>query len=653
MTLLYKLYNNHKYQPRQYSYNLLTMSKTTQDKPTSSKTRYFVLIAFVIAIILGGWVLLHYSHPKPIPAPNSELAGQFGDMRKTPQAWFLKEKDISSLVSDIRTNQVANAGLGSDVVLITTKQGVKYFVADTTFGRVGDLVLSAYKQETKEIFPVVFLEGIKHYADGKESSTGLMVLEIAGRATSMLFMLAMGIGLYLFIKQSKENSFELTKGSTLRFADVIGAGEAKEAVSDIVAYLKNPATFSDIGARPPHGVLMVGPPGTGKTRLAQAMAGECGVSFIALNGSDFSSKYYGVAIQRVKTLFKLARKNAPCIVFIDEIDGVGKRTTSSDSPAAAESNRIVNQILVEMDGFKAGDGVIVMGATNLVEMLDDAMLREGRFDRRIHIKMPELLDRQKLFELYAKQIQSENNIDFQQLARLTTGLSPATIAAIVNQSALLAAKDQRQTIGMPHYLEAIEISRMGGLAGGAKALSSAEKRRVAVHEAGHAFIAHKLKVGRVEKVTILPRGGALGVTLVTQEEDKHLHLQSELENRIVMLLGGRCAELLLLKEASTGAAEDLKEASRIALAMVNQFGFGGDNSLFSSGALTGQVPLAKTEADIGQATVILAEQEQLCFTLLAQSREALDCFIEKLIIEETLPGSAVQDALSASKLKVA
>lgn len=592
-------------------------------------------------------------HPAVTADTVKQLTAVTQDMRKHPKDWFKQERDVSVAMKDMREEGITAAGLAEDAVLIATKKGDKYFVADTRFGRVGDLILAAYKNDKPPAFPVIYLDGVRHIKPEAES-TSIVALEVIGRLTSVLFMVGMGVGLFFIVRNGRDHNFSLTKAPDIRFKDVIGAGEAKAALQDVVAYLKDPKEFAALGGRPPRGVLMVGPPGTGKTRLAQAVAGECGVSFIAVNGSDFSSKFYGVAIQRVKALFKLARENAPCIIFLDEADGIAARTTNSDSPAAAESNRIINQVLVEMDGFNPDDGVIVLGATNLVEMLDEAMLREGRFDRRVHLRVPALKEREQLFEMYASKVKAASGIDFAQLARLTTGVTPAAIASIVNQAALLAAKEKRLSVELPNFLEAIEISRMGAQDDGAQAMTEAERKRVAYHEAGHAFVAHQLGVGVVEKVTILPRGGALGVTLVTQSEEKSLHLKSDLEKRIVMLLGGRCAEIIFFDEASTGAAHDLKEASKLALAMVTQHGFGASGSLFSLSAIS-DANLAQAEfaKGIDQANLILKQLEARCFAVLQESHDAMIYFCDNLLANETVPGEAVADALQAVAFKKA
>jgi cell division protease FtsH len=442
------------------------------------------------------------------------------------------------------------------------------------------------------------------------------------------------------------------KPAGIGFSDVIGAGEAKHALQDIVDYLKDPRRYRDIGARAPCGVLMLGGPGVGKTLLAKALAGECGARFIATNGSEFTSKFYGVGVQKVKKLFETARKNAPCILFIDEIDGIAKRTSSGAGPAESESNRIINQLLVEMDGFEANEGVIVVGATNLEDNLDEALLREGRFDRRVHVKLPDVRDRSAIFRLYTGKLRTEGTIDHEQLSRLTTGLSPATIAHIVNHAALVAARAGSRSVTMGHLMEAIETTRIGELNGAERALGERERRYIAVHEAGHALVSAVLGYGKVEKVTILPRGGALGVTLVTQEEDQTLVLRSDMEKHIQMLLGGRNAELAVFDEASSGASQDLQQASKLALDMVGRYGFGQDGALFSIGALPAQHASRQVAAAVRQANQLLEGLNLKCQQIMRAHRDALDAIAEELLAHETVSGERVQ-ALIAQRAPLA
>ena len=448
------------------------------------------------------------------------------------------------------------------------------------------------------------------------------------------------------------NGFKFSKNeSVVTFDDVIGAAEAKSALLDIKSYLKDPKGFTALGARPPKGVLLSGPPGTGKTRLAKALAGECGVHFIPATGSDFTAMFVGVGSARVKSLFRKARKNAPCIIFIDEMDGVGRRTNIETGGASeAEGNRIINQILTELDGFNSSSGVIVIGATNFPDAVDPALVREGRFDRKIQLTLPDVSDREALFRLFGKDVKTgDEALDYAQLARLTTGLTPAAIAYVVNHAALISARQGEAQVPMANFIEAIEVCRMGEVNGSASALTVAERERVAVHEAGHAIVAQVMNVGRVEKVTILSRGGALGVTLVTQAEDKQLHLKSELQGRIQMLLAGRAAELITYDDASSGAASDLKEASRLALSMVALLGLSDAGTLFSLDALTALNIKPDPTSAVAQAEAILAAQHERALATLKELRGALLEVTGKLIERETIDGEEVARAISAAR----
>ncbi|UXY14547.1 AAA family ATPase [Chitiniphilus purpureus] len=566
-------------------------------------------------------------------------------MREDPAAWFAAERDFTALARDLDADRVTAIGLARNSVLVSTRGGQRYFVLDGRATPVADWLLARYRDRAAP-FQVTLLNTVSYDGPGGHETGN--TLEAAGRALNILVMLGLvGALVWMMRGGGGGRQYDLNVKVETTFDDVVGAKEAKHALQDIAAFLKAPASFAALGARPSSGVLMSGPPGTGKTLLARALAGECGVSFISASGSDFTSKFYGVGPMKVKALFKAARKHAPCILFIDEIDGIGKRTTSGNGPAESEGNRIINQILVEMDGFKADEGVIVVGATNLVDNVDEALLREGRFDRRVHVKLPDVIDREGIFQLYTGRVKAESGIDYALLARLTTGLAPAALASIVNQATLLAAKLGREQVGQAELTEAIEISRMGEVNGAVRALTAEERERVAVHEAGHAVIAELLGVGRVEKVTILPRGGALGVTLVSPPEDRHLHRKSELENRIVMLLGGRCAELLTFGEASTGASHDLQEASRIALAMVAQYGFGSKGSLFNLAAIDNPALVQPEMGNaIEEAKDLLARLEQKCMACLTSHAGALHQIVEALLDKETVPGETVAQAVA-------
>lgn len=569
--------------------------------------------------------------------PPSALDATLLAMRDDPARWTKHEGDASTLMRDLRAGAVAGAAIAGNGILVSAKDGREYFVADPS-GRFAELVVGAYRSGG-EAFPFAALD-----RDGARDWRGDLGLGLT--------LLLIGFLGYQAWRGSAGQFRFSRRDSQVTFADVIGAREAKGALLDIQAYLKDPRGFTALGARPPKGVLLSGPPGTGKTQLARALAGECKVNFIPATGSDFTAMFLGLGSMRVKALFRKARKNAPCIVFLDEVDGIGRRTnTENGGPAEAEGNRIINQILAEIDGFSPASGVIVIGATNFPDAVDPALLREGRFDRKISVKLPDVADREALFRLYAGRVRSGGEIDYAQLARLTTGLAPAAIAYTVNHAALIAARSAEAEVTMAHLLEAVEVCRMGEVNGSATALTEAERERIAVHEAGHAVIAEILGVGRVEKVTILPRGQALGVTLVTQEEDKVLHLKSELENRIQMLLAGRAAELIHFSDASSGAASDLKEASRIALSMVATLGLGDKGSLFSMEALSALGMKPDTAAAVAEAELVLTAQNDRCFATLVEYGDALKEVTAGLLARETIDGCEVTEAVANVRAK--
>ncbi len=586
--------------------------------------------------VLIVWLCFHFAAPVfTRPVQPTALNAMLQQMRIHPEAWTGVEGDISLVILDMQKNKVAGMAIAPAGLFISAKDGRKYFVADD-HGRFSGLALSLYHKGQTDAFPLAVLARDPAEASGwrADSSSILTLVLLAGMGVYGVRLLGGG--------------FKFSKSDTMvTFDAVIGVHEAKAALRDIQSYLKDPKRFTAFGARPPKGVLLSGPPGTGKTQLAKALAGECKVNFIAATGSEFSAMFLGVGSMRVKALFRKARKHAPCIIFIDEVDGIGRRTTTENGgPSEAEGNRIINQILTEIDGFNASSGVIVIGATNFPDAVDPALLREGRFDRKIYLKLPDVADREALFRLYAKPLQTEGELDFNQLARLTTGLTPAAIAYVVNHAALISARCENQRVPMAHFVEAIEVCRMGEVNGSATALTEAERERIAVHEAGHAIVAQVLGVGRVEKVTILPRGGALGVTLVTQKEDKQLHLKSELENRIQMLLGGRTAEILTYNDASSGAASDLKEASRIALSMVANLGLGDQGTLFNLEALAALNIKPDTAKAVAEAEALLATQNKHCFALLQQYDAALKELTAKLLERETIEGVEVAVAVA-------
>lgn len=589
-----------------------------------------VLLAFAASIVLV-WFTINTPERGRNPLVTA--------MEKDSALFFANERDITALARDARTGAARSIGLSMDYALVSLNDGGHYYVRiDTQRG----LIMELFKDNLSPAAPAVF-----SLADIQPPAPPLTTFSRALGPT-LLSLLGPLLILFLILQMNPFRGggrFRNVDKPDTRFRDVVGVEEAKEALEDIVAYLKNPRKFSELGAEPPRGIVLEGHFGSGKTLLARALAGEAGVPFICLTGSDFSDMFLGVGVRRVKKLFATARKQAPCVIFIDEIDGLGKRSGGSSS-GETENNRIINTLLVELDGFSAQAGIVVVGATNNVDNLDPALIRPGRFDRTCHLGLPNVDEREALFALYAAQLRTDGKTDFRQLARLSTGLSPASIANVMNAAALLAAKEDAGAVAQDHFRRVLEQHLMGGpTAAGQSALSFAERQRIAVHEAGHALIARLLNVGVVEKVSILKRGRALGVTLVTSDQDVTLQSEPELRARMTMLLGGRGAEALVLKTASTGAANDLEHVSNMAYRMVTEFGFSKNIGPFSYAGLPDRERQAGDSAAITEAREIIKDIERLCAELLLANREALDRLTAELLEHETVSGQIVDECL--------
>jgi cell division protease FtsH len=474
---------------------------------------------------------------------------------------------------------------------------------------------------------------------------------ISRRATKQLAGGIMGIG------ASKAKVYDQQRPTT-RFADVAGYEGAKREISEVVDFLKHPERYAAAGAVAPRGVLMVGPPGTGKTLLARAVAGEADVPFFALTGSSFVEMFVGVGAARVRDLFTAARKAAPSIIFIDEVDAIGQRRggaiVSND-----EREQTLNQMLAEMDGFDATSGVVVLAATNRPETLDPALLRPGRFDRQVEIPLPNLLERTAILGVHARGKHLADDVDLDVVARSTPGFSGADLANLVNEAAIVAVRAKRDTICAADFSEARDRILLGRREA-TNALMPGEKHAVAVHESGHALVAALSPAADpVAKVTILPAGQALGVTEQLPSDERHLYSESYLKDSLAVRLGGRAAELLVLGEASSGASSDLVGATDLATRMVREYGMSDRLGPvgFASGSpmyLGGEEVRSRSYAEATQRVIdeevaeLLREAERRALALLTDHRDALDRLVEDLLTHETVDGDAVNAALQGS-----
>ena len=461
-------------------------------------------------------------------------------------------------------------------------------------------------------------------------------------------MLSMSFG-----KSGAKIYAETETGKT--FADVAGQDEAKEALKEIVDFLHNPQKYAEIGAKLPKGALLVGPPGTGKTLLARAVAGEAHVPFFSISGSEFVEMFVGMGAAKVRDLFKQAGEKAPCIVFIDEIDTIGKKRDSGGVGGNDEREQTLNQLLAEMDGFDATKGVVILAATNRPESLDPALLRPGRFDRRIPVELPDLAGREAILKVHARDVRMSDNVDLRAIARATSGASGAELANIINEAALRAVKMGRQIVDQSDLEESVETVIAGAQRKNA-VLSEKDKRTVAYHEIGHALVAAKqTESAPVTKITIVPRtSGALGYTMQVDEGDRVLMSREEIENKIATLTGGRAAEEVIFGSISTGASNDIEQATKLARAMLTRYGMsdrfdmvalevqsnkylGGDSSLACS---------EKTAGEIDEAVIALVKrQHQKAVEILKANEGALHRLAGYLLEKETITGEEFMDIL--------
>ena len=485
----------------------------------------------------------------------------------------------------------------------------------------------------------------------------ILIFYVLGQWMSKKMMKKMGGSNSMMFGMGKSNAKIYVKSSEgIKFADVAGEDEAKENLTEIVEYLHNPEKYKEIGASMPKGILLVGPPGTGKTMLAKAVAGEANVPFFSMSGSEFVEMFVGMGASKVRDLFSQAKEKAPCIVFIDEIDAIGKKR-DGQMGGNDEREQTLNQLLTEMDGFEGNNGVIILAATNRPESLDPALLRPGRFDRRVPVELPDLKGREEILKVHAKKIKLADNVDFTKIARMASGASGAELANITNEAALRAVRDGRKFATQADLEESIEVVIAGYQKKNA-ILTDHEKRVVSYHEIGHALVAAKqTNSAPVQKITIVPRtSGALGYTMQVEDGNHYLMTKEEMENKIATYTAGRAAEEVVFGSVTTGASNDIEQATKLARAMITRYGMSQEFDMVAMEAVTNQYLggdtslscSAETQTLIDKKVVeLVKKQHEKAGQILLENREKLDELAAYLYEKETITGEEFMKILNS------
>ena len=486
----------------------------------------------------------------------------------------------------------------------------------------------------------------------------IIIFVALGQYMSRKMMEKMGGGNSMMFNMGKSNAKVYVKSAEgIRFSDVAGEDEAKENLTEVVNYLHDPSKYQEIGASMPKGILLVGPPGTGKTMLAKAVAGEANVPFFSMSGSEFVEMFVGMGASKVRDLFKQAKEKAPCIVFIDEIDAIGQKRSGGQYGGNDEREQTLNQLLTEMDGFEGNNGVIILAATNRPESLDPALTRPGRFDRRVPVELPDLKGREAILQVHAKKIKVAEDVDFNKIARMASGASGAELANIVNEAALRAVRDGRRFATQADLEESIEVVIAGYQKKNA-IMTDEEKKIVSYHEIGHALVAAmQTHSAPVQKITIVPRtSGALGYTMQVEEGNHYLMSKAEMENKIATLTGGRAAEEVVFHSVTTGASNDIEQATKLARAMITRYGMSDDFDMVAletvnNQYLGGDASLAcsaETQTKIDQRVVELVKaQHEKAVNILTENRAKLDELAQYLYEKETITGEEFMHILNA------
>ncbi|CAG1018381.1 cell division protease FtsH [Burkholderiaceae bacterium] len=625
-------------------------SASSNQTDTDSRRRLVKAGAvLLVVLLLIGLSVLQDHATKDAQARKNPTALAF---EKTPEAWLAHPKEASEFERAVAERKVSAVAVDGSLVLYTDRQGGR---ASTRLIDCGDGCRNALAARLGELSVSNGFVLTSIAIDARTPSEKLtQALDKAASVLASLLPIVLIVGLVIYFQMRGSLSLGRTKLAdkpTTTFKDVIGADEAKKALRRVAAFMQDPAQYAAVGAQAPRGVLLDGPPGTGKTLLARALAGECGASFISVDGSYFSSMFYGAGIGKVKELFTRARAAAPCIVFIDEIDGIGKRSRGGEPQGGEqEQNRIINRLLVEMDGFSPLENVVIVGATNHIDNIDEAMCRPGRFDLAVRTSLPTPPERQALFTLYLAKVKAAPAIDVASIARTASGMSPADIANCVNRAAAYAAEAGESVVSEERVYESLETHQLGGEVSASKAVITPQTlRRIAFHESGHALVAHVLNAGTVERVSIEPRGPALGVTYVARHNEEPLHGEQEMRSRLAMMLAGREAELLAFGNTSSGAADDLKRASELATSMIGSYGFGKTFGLLSMAGVPRDLIGPDVQKSLLDEARLLLEQAQAeCRRVLEEKNDRLHALAELLLGLETVSGAPLKQVLSGA-----
>lgn len=561
----------------------------------------------------------------------------------------VKQVDYGTFMNMTEDEKIADVQIEENQILFKDKDGNEYRTGVVNDPQLTERLHKAnvsFNEVIKEkdspftdfliawILPILIFFGVGYYFNRK--------LMNHGGGNSLMFGAKNQVKVYV------------PSANGIHFDDVAGEDEAKENLSEIVDFLHHPDKYAKIGAKMPKGVLLVGPPGTGKTMLAKAVAGEAGVPFFPIAGSEFVEMFVGMGASKVRDLFQQAKQKAPCIIFIDEIDAIGQKRTGN-AMGNSEREQTLNQLLTEMDGFNADDNVVILAATNRPESLDPALLRPGRFDRRVPVELPDLAGREAILKAHAKKVALGDDVDFHTIARMAAGASGAELANIVNEAALRAIRDHRDAVSQADLEESIEVVIAGYQKKNA-ILSDDEKKTVAYHEIGHALVAAlQSHSAPVQKITIIPRtSGALGYTMQVDQQDKYILSREELENKIATLTGGRAAEEVVFNQVTTGASNDIEQATKLARAMITRYGMTDEFDMVAMETVTnkylgGDTSLAcapETQKYIDAKVVsVVKEQHAKAKKILEDHRPALDALAKYLYEKETITGKEFMDIL--------